>query len=137
VIDFRYLGSEEVLDLDWQDPWYSRFRNRNLRRQYDAPLNVFLYVEPYEVRAEIIARPLDLQYWTDLGLAGRRTIPVAMQDELKRQAAEFIAEHIEVSVDGESAKPTLDRVHFLRRTLRSSTVIDPPEELDVVSATLG
>jgi len=137
VIDFRYLGREEVLDLDWQDPWYSRFRNRNLRRQYDAPLNAFLYVEPYEVRAEIIARPLDLQHWIDLGLAGRRTIPVAMQGELKRQAAEFIAEHLEVSVDGEPAKPTLDRVHFLRRTLRSSTVIDPPEELDVVSATLG
>jgi hypothetical protein len=137
VIDFRYLGREEVLDLDWQDPWYSRFRNRNLRRQYDAPLNAFLYVEPYEVRAEIIARPLDLQHWIDLGLAGRRTIPVAMQGELKRQAAEFIAEHLEVSVDGEPAKPTLDRVHFLRRTLRSSTVIDPPEELDVMSATLG
>ena len=34
VIDFRYLGVEEILDLDWQDPWYSRFRNRNLRRQY-------------------------------------------------------------------------------------------------------
>jgi hypothetical protein len=137
VIDFRYLGREEVLDLDWRDPWYSRFRNRNLRRQYDAPLNAFLYVEPYEVRAEIIARPLDLQHWIDLGLADRRTIPVEMQDELKRRAAEFIAGHLEVSVDGEPAKPTLDRVHFLRRTLRSSTVIDPPEELDVVSATLG
>ena len=59
VNDFRYLSTEETLDLDWNDPWYSAFRNRNLRRQYDAPMNAFLYVEPYEVRTEIIARPLD------------------------------------------------------------------------------
>ena len=45
VNDFRYLGVESTVDLDWSDPWYSRFRNRNLRRQYDAPLSVFLYVE--------------------------------------------------------------------------------------------
>jgi hypothetical protein len=137
VIDFRYLGSQEVLDLDWGDPWYSRFRNRNLRRQYDAPLNAFLYVEPYEVRAEIIARPLDLQHWLDLGLAGRRSIPADDQAEIKRAAAEFLAEHVVVRIDGEVVPATLDRVHFLRRTLRSSTVIDPPEELDVLSATLG
>jgi hypothetical protein len=52
VNDFRYFGTEEILDLDWKDPWYSKFRNRNLRRQYDSPVNAFLYVEPYEVRAE-------------------------------------------------------------------------------------
>ena len=57
VTDFRSLGSEEILDLDWSDPWFSKFRNRNLWRQVDSPLNVFLYVEPYEVRVEIIARP--------------------------------------------------------------------------------
>ena len=73
--DFRYLGTESTVDLDWSDPWYSRFRNRNLRRQYDAPLNAFLYVEPYEVRVEIIARPVDLQQWLVPGLEGRETIP--------------------------------------------------------------
>ncbi len=30
--DFRYMGLEQTVDLDWDDPWYSRFRNRNLRR---------------------------------------------------------------------------------------------------------
>ncbi|MFQ5990509.1 MAG: hypothetical protein ACE5K9_11405 [Candidatus Methylomirabilales bacterium] len=137
VNDFRYFSAEEVLALDWDDPWYSRFRNKNLRRQYDAPMSAFLYVEPYEVRSEIIARPKDLQHWIDLGLEGRRTIPVAMQPELKRKVAEFLAKHINVTIDGQPAKPTLDRIHFLRRTLRTSGVIDPPEELDAISATLG
>ncbi len=137
VNDFRYLGPQVILDLDWEDPWYSRFRSRSLRRRYDAPLNAFLYVEPYEVRSEIIARPLDLQQWIDLGLEGRRTIPVDMQAELKRKVAEFLAAHSPVTIDGEPVRPSLDRIHFLRRTLRSSAVIDPPEELDVHSAMLG
>ena len=61
VNDFRYLSGEVTLDLDWSDPWYSRFRHPNLRRQFDAPLSAYLYVEPYEVRKEIIVRPKDLQ----------------------------------------------------------------------------
>ena len=34
----RYLSQEEVLDLDWENPWFSRFRNRNLKPQIDAHL---------------------------------------------------------------------------------------------------
>ena len=137
VNDFRYFGTEEILDLDWSDPWYSKFRNRNLRRQYDSPINAFLYVEPYEVRVEIIVRPVDMEQWMDLGLEGRKTIPVEMQYELQTQIAEFLAEHLNLTIDGEPVAPEFDRVNFLRRTLRTSTVITPPEELDVVSATLG
>jgi len=137
LLDFRYFGVPATLDLNWEDPWYSRFRNRNLKRQYDAPINVFLYVEPYEVRTEIIARPLDIQRWLDLGLDARGTIPVEAQQDVKMQVAEFLTQHQNVLIDGQPAEPTLDRVHFLRRTLRNSTVIDPPEELPTVSATLG
>ena len=34
-------------------------------RGRDAPLSVFLYVEPFEVRKEIVVRPRDLQQWID------------------------------------------------------------------------
>lgn len=136
VNDFRYLA-RAVLDLDWEDPWYSRFRSRNLRRTFEAPLHAFLYVEPHEVRVEIVARPRDLQRWVDLGLRDRETIPVELQPELERRAAAFLAEHLALEIDGETVTPTLDRIHFLRRTLRSSTVIEPREELDLSAATLG
>ncbi len=137
VNDFRYLGAESTVDLDWDDPWYSRFRNKNLRRQYDAPLSVFLYVESFEVRKEIIVRPKDLQQWIDLGLEGEQTIPVEMQEALKQQVAEFLAERGTVTVDGQPVKGQLDRIHFVRRSLRMTGVVDPPEELDVNTATLG
>jgi hypothetical protein len=89
------------------------------------------------VRAEVIARPRDLGHWLDLGLGGGSTIPVDAQPELLDRVAAFLAEHVVVNIDGAPAEGTLDRIHFLRRTLRTSTVIDPPEELELVSATLG
>ena len=137
VNDFRYLGPSQTLDLDWQDPWYTTFRNRNLRRAYFAPMSGFIYVEPYEVRKEIIVRPRDLQGWIDLGLAGRETIPVEIQADLKRKVAEFLRRHHPVQIDGETIEPELARINFLERTLRTSRIVDPPVELDVYSAILG
>jgi len=137
VNDFRYLGPSQTLHLDWSDPWYSRFERRNLRRQYFAPMSGFLYVEPYEVRKEIIARPVDLQAWVDLGLDGRDSIPVEIQPELKRKAAAFLREHQPVVIDGAVIEPELARINFLERTLRTSRVIDPPRELDIHAAVLG
>ena len=137
VNDFRYLGPVQVLELDWEDPWYTTFTTRNLRRTYNAAMSGFIYVEPYEVRKEIIVRPKDMQYWLDLGLEGRNTIPVAMQDDIKRKIAEFLRTRQVVKIDGKKIKPELARVNFLERTLTSSRVIDPPMELGVYSAVLG
>jgi hypothetical protein len=137
VNDFRYLGGQETLNLDWDDPWYSEFENSNLRRQYYQPISVFLYIEPYEVRKEIVLRPRDLEQWIDLGIGRSETIPVSIQEDIKSEAAVFLAARTPVTVDGEPVEMTLDRVHFIYRTLRTSGVISPPQDLESVSATLG
>jgi hypothetical protein len=137
VNDFRYLSSSQTVELDWDDPWYSRFERRALRRSYFAPMSGFLYVEPFEVRKEVIVRPIDLQRWVDLDLEGRETIPVEIQPELMRRAAEFLRDRQPVLVDGRPIEPELARVNFLERTLRTSRVIEPAEELDIYSAVLG
>ncbi|GAB3529723.1 hypothetical protein [Photobacterium alginatilyticum] len=137
VNDFRYLSSGYILSLDWQDPWYSTFNTRNLRRQYFAPMSGFIYVEPLEVRKEIIVRPKDLQRWLDLGLEGKSTIPIAMQGDLKLKVADFLSRHQPVTINGKAVTGQLDSVNFLERTLTSSRVIDPPQELDLDGAILG
>ncbi len=137
VNDFRYLTAAQRLHLDWDDPWYSAFDTRNLRRQYYTPMAGFIYVEPYEVRKEIIARPKDLQRWVDLGLDGKETIPVAMQADILQKVGEFLAEHQPVTIDGQPATHSLMRANFLQRSLRTSLVIDPPQELDIDSAIMG
>ena len=137
VNDFRYLSQAERVVLDWDDPWYSQFENRNLWRQYKSPISAFLYVEPFEVRKEVVIRPKDLEQWIDLGLEGRDVIPVSEQEELKSRIVEFLDDRNPVTINGRPAEGFLDRVHFIYRTLRTSGVVDPPRDLDVTSATLG
>ncbi len=137
VNDFRYLGQEETLILDWEDPWYSQFENRNLWRQFKSPISTFLYVEPFEVRKEIVVRPRDLQQWVDLGLEGKEVITVAEQEEVKQRVVKFLGARNPVTIDGQPVEGILDRVHFIYRNLRTSGVIQPPRDLDLVSATLG
>ena len=137
VNDFRYLSSEQTIDLDWEDPWYSKFENKNLWRAYNAPINTFLYVEPFEVRVEIIVRPKDLQQWLDFGLENHDTLPVERQAEVKEKISSFLAKHFSLNVDGQIVTPSLERINFLMRTLRASVVIEPAQELELVSATLG
>ena len=44
VIDFRFLAPNSKLNLDWTDPWYSKFENRALKRHHESSLMSFLYL---------------------------------------------------------------------------------------------
>ena len=93
IIDFRYLSGASTVNLDWADPWYTKFNNPNLKRHHKSALMSFLYVEPREVRHEALIRIRDLQEWTDLGLkGGGATISTAELARVKEQAhATFFA----------------------------------------------
>ncbi len=136
VNDYRYLSSGNTVNLDWQDAWYSSFPERSMRRQYYSPMTGFIYVEPYEVRKEIIVRPADIQRYVDLGLAGATTIPAERHDEIKEKIVEFLSDHFPVKIDGESVEGSVARVNFLRRSLRSSVVVDN-QDLELLPATVG
>jgi hypothetical protein len=136
VNDYRYLSTGQTVNLDWQDSWYSAFSERGMRRQYYSSMTGFIYVEPYEVRKEIIVRPADIQRYVDLGLEGATTIPAARHNEIKNKVVEFLAGHFPVKIDGEPVEGQIDRVNFLRRTLRSSIVVDN-QDLELLPATIG
>ena len=136
VNDYRYLSSGNTVNLDWQDAWYTAFSERALRRQYYSSMTGFIYVEPYEVRKEIIVRPADMQQYVDLGLEGETMIPAERQDEIKEKVVEFLSGHFPVKIDGEPVEGTIDRVNFLKRTLRSSVVVDK-QDLELLPATIG
>ncbi|NNE20431.1 MAG: hypothetical protein HKN10_18345 [Myxococcales bacterium] len=137
VNDFRYLASAERLQLDWSDPFYSRFDRKALKRQFDSPMNVFLYVEPFEVRKELVVRPLDLARFTELDIQAHEPIPADRRDALLAQIAEFLATRAPVTIDGNQPDPILDRIHFLRRGLRMTRVVTPDEQVDGTNAIIG
>jgi len=136
VNDYRYLSTGLTVNLDWHDAWYSAFAERGMRRQYYSSMTGFIYVEPYEVRKEIIVRPFDIQQYVDLGLDGETTIPADRQDEIKNRVVEFLSDHFPLKIDGEPVEGTIDRVNFLKRTLRSSVVVDN-QDIELLPATIG
>lgn len=137
VNDFRYLSAKETLRLDWSDPWYTSFERRNLRRRHFAPAAAFLYIENFEVRKEIVFRPRDLQAWIDLGIEGQSDIPPEQRDTILRKAGSFLDEHTPVQIEGRPSTGTLDRVHFIHRSLRTTGVVETEEPIDIHTAMIG
>jgi len=136
VIDFRYLGVPSTLTLD-ADPWYSRFDNPNLSRHHKDALMSFLYVEPYEVRHEILTRVKDLEEWMDLGLRGDKYIEVDELEPLKQRIGEFLLGRNPLLVDGQPVKPILDRSNYVKVGLTGIQLLEKPERLEIASAIVG
>jgi hypothetical protein len=137
VIDFRYLSGPETLLLDWRDPWYSRFENPNLSRHHRAPLMSFLYVEPYEVRHEVLVRLRDLGDWMELPEIEGDAIEASDIEALRRRIGEFMLGRNPVTIDGAPARPILDRVDFVTVGLNGVQIIGEPERLDPATAVAG
>ena len=137
VIDFRYLGQPAVLNLDWEDPWYSRFDNPNLKRHHKSALMSFLYVEPFEVRHEILTRVKDLGQWMDLGLGGDEFIELDELEPLKQRIGEFLLTKNPVRIDGEAIEPILDRTNYVKVALTGIQLVEKPERLEIATAIVG
>jgi hypothetical protein len=137
IIDFRYLGAPAVVTLDWDDPWYTAFANRNLKRHHKSALMTFLYVEPYEVRHEVLARVKDLQEWMDTGLRGDTYIEIDELDALRQRVGDFLMTKNEVRIDGQVGSPILDRANYVRVGLTGIELLEEPERLEVSTAIVG
>jgi len=137
INDFRYLTDHERLFLDWADPWFSVFGNSNLSRQFSAPFSGFLNIEYFEVRKEQVLRLRDLAEVLNLTLDHPLAISVDEQQRLKKQIGDRLLERCPVKIDGQRIDAKLDRIHFVEQTLRSTTIIDSPRELNFNTAMLG
>jgi len=137
INDFRFLSEPSTITLDWDDPWYSAFENKALKRWQRGGVMSFLYVEPYEVRHEILARVKDLAAWMDLGLRGDEFIEADENEALKQKVAEFLLKHDKVLVDGKQLKPIVDRTSFVKYTLTLTFFIDQPERMPINTAVIG
>ena len=137
VIDFRHLGAPARLRLDWADPWYSKFDNPNLKRHHKSALMSFLYVEPREVRHEVLIRVRDLQDWTDLDLEGGATITADEQARVKDRARAFFAKRNPLKLDGVLSEPASSRAEFLNISPTGLQVIEEAKPLELSTAIIG
>jgi hypothetical protein len=137
INDFRYLSGPSTVTLDWADPWYSTFDKKALKRWQRGSVMSFLYIEPYEVRHEILARVKDLTAWIDLGLRGDEFVEADENEPLKKRVGEFFLKHDKVLIDGKQLRPILDRTAFVKYAMTGSTFLVQPEQLPINTAMVG
>jgi hypothetical protein len=137
IINFRYLSEPATINLDWQDPWYSFFDKKALKRWQKGGVMSFLYIEPYEVRYEILARVKDLEAWMDFGIRGGEFIEADENDLLKKQVGEFFLKNENVLIDGKKLRPILDRTAFVKYSMTGSTFLQQPERIPINTAMVG
>ena len=137
VVDYRYLSEPARLILDWEDPWYSKFENKALKRWQQSGMMTFLYIEPFEVRHETLVRVKDIEAWMDLGLRGGDYIEVDEFEPLKKRIGDFLLQHSKVLIDGQSLRPILDRTSFVKYTMTRTFFIDQPERMPLNTSMVG
>ncbi len=97
----------------------------------------FLYVEPYEVRHEILTRVKDLEQWMDLGLRGDAYIEPDELEPLKQRIGDFFLHKNPLRVDGTRVKPILDRTNYVKVALTGIQVVEQPKRLEISTAIVG
>jgi hypothetical protein len=137
VVDYRFLTGSSRLHLDWDDPWYSRFEKKSLKRWQESGLMTFIYIDPFEVRHETLVRVKDLAAWMDLGLKGGEFIEPDEIEPLKQRVGEFLLKHSKVRIDGKQLRPILDRTSFVKYTMTRTYFLETPERLPLNTAMLG
>lgn len=136
VVDFRSM-TPATLHLDWDDPWYSEFDAKPMRRKIGTGMRTFLYIEPYEVRNEILVRVKDMMTWVDFDLQGDDYIEADEFNRVREQVGQFFLERENVIIDGQRLKPILDRTSFVESSMQRSRFIDTPERVRLNSAMVG
>jgi len=137
VVDFRVLSEKSTLFLDWGDPWYSAFDKKPMQRTIGAGMRTFLYIEPFEVRNEILVRVKDMMPWIAFDLRGDETIEADEFNSVREQIGRFFMERENVRIDGRRLKPILDRTAFVESSLLRSRFIETPEPVPLNSAMVG
>jgi len=136
VADLMALEKKHWIGLDWNDPWRSRFDDPAFARRHAEPRS-YVYVEPYEVRHELLLRLKDLKPLLDLGLKDPRSIEDGEREAVKRKIGAFLLQRNPLSVDGASPAPQLDRVEFVRFSRAGVLPVTEAGRLDAETALVG
>ena len=137
ITDFRYLGHPATLNLDWEDPWYTKFDNINLSRHHKYPLMLYLYVEPRQVRLESLLRISDITELTGFNIADNHANVKDKHRLLQEHIKNYYADKEVLQIDDASFKPDSIRVEFLHATLSGLTIIENASSVNEASLLVG
>ncbi len=137
VIDHGVLTSKETLILDWQDPWYSHFKNPKLKRGHSDPVMAFLYIEPRQVKSEIVVRVKEMAGWMDLGLRDKVMIYPDEFPVVKKKIGQFLLTQNHLSADSKKLTPVLGRVDYIQMGAADIQAYKPQKAQNQAATLIG
>jgi hypothetical protein len=137
IIDFRFLGKAAKLNLNWQDPWYTKFENKNLSRHHKYPLMLYLYVEPRQIRLESLLRVSDIAEMTGFDTDDSQLGTEDKFQQLQAYLDNYYTSRGSLEIDGKSFAPDSVRIEFLTISLKGLKVIDNASAVDESSLLVG
>lgn len=136
VNDLAPLARPARLKPDWNSPWNSRFDDPGLVRRHSEPRS-YVYVEPYEVRHELLLRLVDLLPRLDFAPANPRRIGKDERAPLQQALGRLLLELKPMRIDGATPEPHPDRIEFVRYSRAGMESVGPEEPLDAATAVVG
>jgi hypothetical protein len=137
VTDFRYLGQASTLMLDWQDPWFTKFDNRNLTRHHKYPIMLYLYVEPRQIRLDALMRISDLVEMTGLPADITGDNAEARRNRLHDHIKEYFSRNDAIQVDGETRLPDSTIIRYFKVSLKGLEPVENVSPADESSLLVG
>ena len=109
----------------------------DLQHRYPSVLMSYLYVEPWEVRHEVLASVPALATWMDLGLRDDKYIEADELDRLQARIAALLRERNPVWIDGRVPEPVQVHTTLVRTGPQRIGQIDRPQRPELATATVG
>ncbi len=137
INDFRYMARSEIVTLNWQDAWYSAFENPSIKRHYKDGMLSFLYIEPREIRHELLLRIRELEKWIDFDLKGKKQISKEDQILLKDWILKSVAAKNPLEIDGVPHQPVEASAQYVEIKPEGITNIERDGSIDSEIAMIG
>ncbi len=110
---------------------------RNMGIESYGSVYAFLYVEPAEVRVEVLMPLLTLETWMGLPRKDRNFLEVPEQESALPAVKEFFRAHNKVVVDGLEVAPVVQRLDFYGVDFKDFAVAAEPRRLSAWTARVG
>lgn len=138
--DWQILGLQEPVQLTSNSPNLANATNSQGQRgsgQMTTPVMIFLSIEPFEVRQEILVQANIALKSTGINNRSLTDISIESQDELKKKLENELLESSTIRIDGKIAKPKDKKTEFVTMSRGGVSVRSAPVEEDLASAIIG
>ena len=142
--------SPHSIALDWENPprndrTYWKERREWMKQRREALLGVtsysatyaYLYLEPREIRFEILVPLLTLETWLPLQREEADYLSVAEQDAMDKALPGFLQEVCHTHIDGMEITAQLDRLDFFTLDIRDFAKKQERKKVGVANARVG